>query len=140
MPTLLRMTTAFCVFFTVLAVWSGAAFSASANMYNADIEGRIELSEDQRAKVLQVLQQSEAELVRILTTNGIDPSDDSPSAMKLFSASSAMSALGKKTRAQLSELLSAEQLQEYDRITAEVEQRIRASVSAPDRPDMSGLR
>ena len=140
MSTLSGMTMAFCALALAFTAWVGPVTGASASMYSADIEGRIELSDDQRSEVLRVLKQSEDELMQILKTNGIDPNDDSPSAMKLFSASEAMSALGRKTRDQLSRLLSAEQLREYDRITSEVEQRIRQSVSAPDRPDMSGLR
>ncbi len=140
MPNLFRIKTILRVTALALTAWLGMAPSASASMYNADIEGRIELSQEQKADVLRVLRESESELVQILKSNGIDPEDDSPAAMKLFSASGAMSALGAKTRGQLSKLLSAAQLQEYDRITAEVEQRIRSSVSAPERPDMSGLR
>ncbi len=140
MPRAFRIVTAFAVFSLALTAILGAAFNAAANMYNADIEGRIQLSEEQRSEVQSVLDQSEAELMQILKSNGIDPEDDSPSAMKLYSASGAMSALGQRTRSALAKILRPEQLQQYDVITAEVEQRIRSSVAAPERPNMSEMR
>lgn len=116
------------------------AFPARSTIYSADIEGRISLTEDQKPEVDRILRQSERDLDAILRKNGIDPDDNRPNALQLYNASGEMSALGQRTREQLSEILDEDQLRIYDRITTEVEERLRKSFAGPKRPDMSQVR
>lgn len=140
MKTLFRTAASLACAASLVVLLAAQPLRAAATMYSADIQGRIQLTEAQRLDVARILEQSETEMLRILQEHGIDPQDDSPNALNLYRASGALNALGQRTRSLLKVILDADQLQQYDQITTEVEQRIRNAVSAPERPNMSEMR
>ncbi len=111
----------------------GGSIPATATIYDANIEGRIELTARQKPKVQEILNQSDGDLERVLRKNGIDPNNTQPPVLKLLVASRELASIGRRTRSQLAEILDSEQLRQYDEIIEEVEQRIKKSVWLGDR-------
>ena len=130
----------FIFLLAVSVLWLGATGPATATIYDTDIEGRINLSAQQRLQVERILEEGARDLDRVLRKNGIDPADNRPSAIKLYNASAEMSEVGRRVRSLLAEILDAEQLRQYDQITAEVEQRIRKAFAPPERMNMGEVR
>ena len=128
MNTLIRSLTALVFLAFASAFYFGGTVAAQATIYDADMMGRIKMTAQQRPKVKRILSRSGRNLARILKKNGIDIRDPHPKALKLFRASGELTALGRNTRAQLAKVLDAKQLKQYDRITKEVERRIRKAV------------
>ncbi|MGI9413116.1 MAG: hypothetical protein ACR2PM_05580 [Hyphomicrobiales bacterium] len=128
MRTVFRILVTLAFFITVSAAFLGGTVPAGATIYDADMMGRIKMSAAQRPKVLRILKRSGRDLQRTLRKNGINPNDPHPKALKLFKASGQLSAIGRRTRSQLSKVLNAQQLKQYDKITKEVEGRIRRAV------------
>lgn len=96
-------------------------------IYDADIEGRLGLDEEQRPLVQEIIRNSNKEQRRILRKYGIDPMDQ-PRAILLIQAAGELMDLGRRTRRKLRPILNGDQLREYDRIIREVEARVREAV------------
>lgn len=126
--------------FCALILVPTGVHSAQATIYSADIATRVDVKEDQESKVREILRKNEVALTEILTRNGIDPADPNPEAQKIYKASSALSELGKRTRAELEKVLDERQMAIYDQIVVEVEQRIRSAVKFVGREDASNLK
>ncbi|MGI9413208.1 MAG: hypothetical protein ACR2PM_06045 [Hyphomicrobiales bacterium] len=97
-------------------------------IYEADIAGRIDLDEEQRPLVEEILERSSEEQRGILIKHGIDPMAQ-PRAILLIKAAGELIALGQRTRRKLAGILDRKQLAEYDRIIKEVEARVRSAVT-----------
>ncbi len=117
-----------------------APVSAQETIYSSDIAGRVSPTEEQRPLLQDILERNQSDLTAILIRNGIDPNNSTPVATKIYRASGALSALGKRTRGELTEILDPEQMQIYDQIAKEVEQRIRDAVKFVGRGDASELK
>jgi len=96
-------------------------------IYDADIEGRLGLDEEQKPLVEEIIKRSNKEQRRILRKYGIDPMDQ-PRAILLIQAAGELMDLGRRTRRKLRPILNGDQLREYDRIIQEVEARVREAV------------
>ena len=96
-------------------------------IYDADIEGRLGLDDEQQQLVEDILKESTREQRTILRKYGIDPMGE-PRAILLIQAAGELLDLGRRTRRRLRPILNGDQLAEYDRIIREVETRVREAV------------
>ena len=96
-------------------------------IYDADIEGRLGLDDEQQQLVEEILKESTREQRTILRKYGIDPMGE-PRAILLIQAAGELMDLGRRTRRRLRPVLNGDQLAEYDRIIREVENRVREAV------------
>jgi len=96
-------------------------------IYDADIEGRLRLDDEQQQLVEEILKESTREQRTILRKYGIDPMGE-PRAILLIQAAGELLDLGRRTRRRLRPILNGDQLAEYDRIIREVENRVREAV------------
>jgi hypothetical protein len=96
-------------------------------IYDADIEGRLGLDDEQQQLVEEILKESTREQRTILRKYGIDPMGE-PRAILLIQAAGELLDLGRRTRRRLRPVLNGDQLAEYDRIIREVENRVREAV------------
>lgn len=140
MPTPYRTTLTILSSLFALALIFQAPVKAQETIYSSDIAGRVSPTEEQKPLLQDILERNQTDLTAILTRSGIDPHNPTPEATKIYRASSALSELGKRTRNELAEILNPEQMQVYDQIANEVEQRIRRAVKFVGRGDVSDLK
>lgn len=101
-----------------------AADSSSGSIYDSGVERRLDLTPEQRSKVLQIIAESERQVTIVFNKYGIDP-NARPVFDKLVEASTELQAIERRERQEMKKVLSREQLRQYDRIIDETRIRVR---------------
>ena len=107
----------------VTAFMQAAPARADHNIYATHAERYLKLRKDQRKEVLDILEQSERELMAAFAKHGIDP-HAKPDFDKLVKARGPLQAVGRRERDKLKRILSPEQLSIYDRLVQETRARV----------------
>ncbi|WP_342643998.1 hypothetical protein [Rhodoligotrophos ferricapiens] len=101
--------------------------AAAQSIYDAGVANKLQgLTKQQRAEVRQITRESRAEMMAIFRQFGIDP-NDKPNFDKLMQASGPLQAVARRERQAMAQVLTPEQLRQYDRIVAETRTRVRMS-------------
>ena len=107
----------------VTAFVEAAPARADHNIYSTHAERYLKLRKDQRKAVLEILAQSERELMAAFAKHGIDP-NAKPDFNKLVKARGPLQAVGRRERRKLKRILTPEQLRIYDRLVQETRARV----------------
>jgi hypothetical protein len=107
----------------ILIAMACAAPAHSSSIYDAQIEKRLPLKPEQRVSVRKIVAESRRQFVAAFKKHGIDPNAP-PSFTSLFSASSDLIAISRRERQQMSQILTREQLELYDRLMGETRARV----------------
>jgi len=107
----------------VTAFLESAPVRADHNIYSSHAERYLKLRKDQRKRVLEILDQSERELMAAFAKHGIDP-HAKPDFNKLMKARGPLQAVGRRERRKLKRILTKEQLRIYDRLVQDTRARV----------------
>ena len=105
-----------------LAPVSGPA--AAQSIYDARVQQRLELSAKQRPEVSRIIERSRTQARAVFQKYGIDP-NGRPIFDQLFQASNELMAIERQERQAMKNVLTPEQLADYDRIINETRIRVR---------------
>ena len=109
----------------LLASFAGSLPASADSIYDAKVEQKLTtLKPDQKAKVAEVVKQSNADMNVVLKKYGIDP-NAAPNFDKLTKAADELQAIGRRERAQMKTILDKAQLKQYDKIIADTGARVR---------------
>jgi hypothetical protein len=109
----------------LLACFAGTLPASADSIYDAKVEQKLTtLKPDQKAKVAEVVKQSNADMNVVLKKYGIDP-NAAPNFDKLTKAADELQAIGRRERAQMKTILDKAQLKQYDKIIADTGARVR---------------
>lgn len=118
---ILRLTAAAVVVGTgVLAVQAPAV---SASIYESGYTTKIKMTASQRAKVRRISRSANARISKIFRKYGISPTAQ-PEMNKLMQASGELQSVARAERNALAAVLTPTQLQEYDKLMRQTEDRI----------------
>lgn len=123
MPHALLRIATLCAVMVGLAA-APAADPSSGSIYDSGVEHRLDLTPEQRSKVLQIVAESERQVTIVFKKYGIDPHAP-PVFDKLVEASTELQAIERRERQAMKKVLSREQLRQYDRIIDETRIRVR---------------
>jgi hypothetical protein len=108
-----------------LACLAGTLPASADSIYDAKVEQKLtNLKPEQKAKVAEVIKQSNADMSVALKKYGIDPNAP-PIFDKLTKAADDLQAIGRRERAQMKTILDKAQLKQYDKIIADTGARVR---------------
>ncbi|MGI9483887.1 MAG: hypothetical protein ACR2OR_16180 [Hyphomicrobiales bacterium] len=107
---------------TVSFIFAALIFSASApqavnaaSIYDAQVLRYLKLQSTQRSKVRKIIRQSDAEMARVFRKHKINP-NAKPDFDKLVAASSELTAIERRERKAMKQVLNADQLKQYDEL------------------------
>lgn len=98
--------------------------AAADSIYDSRVEQRLDLTSAQRPQVSRILAESKRQAMAVFKKYGIDP-NGRPIFDQLFEASSELMAIERQERQAMKQVLTAEQLADYDRIINETRIRVR---------------
>lgn len=111
----------------ISAVPGPGAIEARASIYDSRVESRLTgLSPNQRNAVNRIVRQSDRELREVFRRYDIDP-NGRPVFNKLWAASTELRSIERRERAAMKEILTPEQMEQYDAIIEETRIRVRAA-------------
>jgi hypothetical protein len=103
----------------------GAADAAVAqSIYDSRVQQRLDLTAKQRPQVARVIETSRSQAGVVFRKYGIDP-NGRPIFDQLFQASNELMAIERQERQSMKQILTPEQLADYDRIMNETRIRVR---------------
>ena len=98
--------------------------AAADSIYDSRVEQRLDLTSAQRPQVSRVLAESRRQAMAVFRKHGIDP-NGRPIFDQLFAASNELMAIERQERQAMKQVLTPEQLADYDRIINETRIRVR---------------
>jgi hypothetical protein len=111
---------------SVAAGGAGTGFvpqAQAASIYDSGFERKIKMTRGQRAKVRRIMRVSNARFNRIFRKHGIRKSA-APQMSKLMQASGPLQSAARTERNELAKVLTPTQLQQYDKIMRQTEDKI----------------
>jgi Spy/CpxP family protein refolding chaperone len=102
----------------------GGPAGAQQSIYDPRVEQRLELTAQQRPKVVSIIQEHKRQSMAVFRKYGIDP-HGRPIFDQLVEASNELLAIARQERQSLRKVLTPEQLAEYDRIIDDTRIRVR---------------
>ena len=106
-----------------LSLGSGTG-AVAESIYDSRVEHRLDLSPKQRQQVARIVGNSERQAMAVFRKYGIDPNGP-PIFDQLFQAGNELMAIERQERQAMKEVLTPEQLADYDRIINETRIRVR---------------
>ncbi len=94
------------------------------SIYDSRVEQRLDLTSAQRPEVSRILAESKRQAMAVFEKYGIDP-NGRPIFDQLYAASTELMAIERQERQAMKQVLTAEQLADYDRIINETRIRVR---------------
>ena len=110
-----------------------ASGPATATIYDVRGQGQLKLTGKQKSKVHRIHSRSARDRNRILRKHGINPNERYPLLEKIVKAANELEAIGRRTRLEMSKVLTLEQMRIYDRLVSETRARVRKAVMSPPR-------
>lgn len=106
-----------------LALGSGRP-AAAESIYESGVQQRLDLNAGQRPEVSRILAESKRQAMAVFAKYGIDPNGP-PIFDQLYAASTELMAIERQERQAMKQVLTADQLADYDRIINETRIRVR---------------
>lgn len=94
------------------------------SIYDSKVQQRLDLTAGQRPEVSRILAESKSQAMAVFQKYGIDP-NGRPIFDQLFAASNELMAIERQERQAMKQVLSPEQLADYDRIINDTRIRVR---------------
>ena len=106
-----------------LALWADRPAIADS-IYDSKVQQRLDLTAGQRPEVSRILAESKRQAMAVFQKYGIDP-NGRPIFDQLFAASNELMAIERQERQAMKQVLTPEQLADYDRIINDTRIRVR---------------
>jgi Spy/CpxP family protein refolding chaperone len=106
-----------------LALWADSPAVADS-IYDSRVQHRLELTAAQRPQVSRIIAESKRQAMVVFEKYGIDP-NGRPIFDQLFAASNELMAIERQERQAMRQVLTPEQLADYDRIINDTRIRVR---------------
>jgi len=106
-----------------LSLASGDA-AVAQSIYDSRVQHRLELTAQQRPQVSRAIEKSKSQAMAVFRKYGIDP-NGRPIFDQLFQASNELMAIERQERQAMKQILTPQQLADYDRIIDETRIRVR---------------
>ena len=107
-----------------LSLGASTGPAAAQSIYDAQVQKRLQLSAKQRPEVSRIIERSRSQARAVFQKYGIDP-NGRPIFDQLFQASNDLMAIERQERQAMKQILSPEQLADYDRIMNDTRIRVR---------------
>lgn len=98
--------------------------AVAQSIYDSRVQQRLDLTAQQRPQVSRVIETSKSQAAAVFEKFGIDP-NGRPIFDQLFQASSELMAIERQERLAMKQILTPQQLADYDRIMNETRIRVR---------------
>lgn len=108
----------------VLSPGLGTGPAKADSIYDSRVQHRLDLTARQRPQVSRIVEASRREAMAVFEKYGIDP-NGRPVFDQLFDASSELMAIERQERQAMKQVLTPEQLADYDRIINDTRIRVR---------------
>jgi Spy/CpxP family protein refolding chaperone len=108
----------------VLSLGSDSGSAMAQSIYDSRVQHRLELTPQQRPQVNRIVEESKRQAMAVFKKYGIDP-NGRPIFDQLFQASNELMAIERQERQAMKQVLTPEQLADYDRIIDDTRIRVR---------------
>jgi Spy/CpxP family protein refolding chaperone len=107
-----------------LSLGPGPGPAVAESIYDSRVQHRLELTARQRPQVSRIIEESKRQAMTVFKKYGIDP-NGRPIFDQLFEASKELMAIERQERQAMKQVLTPEQMVEYDRIINDTRIRVR---------------